>query len=741
MITGNTGVVSGELNVLPGLSIGDIAVGDTAIITFRVSINDIPTPNPFENIIDITYTDPTGTKTEPVSGGILDVAGAIGANLSTAIKDADTTTVKVTDVINYTITIPNTGILDAEQVLVLDELIPELALVPGSVVVNGASGPLVGDLTIAPGLNIGTILVGETAVVTFNVVVNAIPTHPEVVNEATISYTDSDGKDGITMTPPATTAIAPKDGGNLGNSTKTANKATALVGDEITYTVTLVNTGDSSADNVFVQDIVGAGVAFVAGSVTIEGTPFPALNPIAGFTIVSIAAGQSVVITYRLTVLAGAPDDIVDQISVIFDTETDPALPPVQRTAQTNPVSLSFTNINLDFVKSVSKDIVAVGDVLTYTLTATNSGDIDLTDVIIKDLLEEDLDFVSGSVKVDGILKPDADIITGFSIGGLLAGESKIITFEVKVIKKVTQYATNQATAVFFFKLTPMGQTRTMTVDSNIVAVLIENPHLLITKVANVQSASLDSIITYQVTMINTGDTILYNVVFKDELPASVELIEGSFTLNGVVVNAVDLAVGVNIGDLNLGEQASIIYSVKVVSGSCDGSIDNAAYATFDYVLRDQQTGKGQTEKVTSGVDANITNFKQIVINSKVCIPKAKPDVEELDDATAELAIHDYYVVETVAGISNEGQRLSSYKLIIHGELNISVEYTALCEDQALHSAEWSIPFTTFIILPADYDPDMTIDVSGIIENVDATVSCLRDVDLNVFVLVIANIK
>jgi uncharacterized repeat protein (TIGR01451 family) len=55
---------------------------------------------------------------------------------------------------------------------------------------------------------------------------------------------------------------------NLGSSSKTVDKTTAKVGDELTYDIWLVNDGDSGTSSLSLEDVIPAYTEYVAGSLT-----------------------------------------------------------------------------------------------------------------------------------------------------------------------------------------------------------------------------------------------------------------------------------------------------------------------------------------------------------------------------------------------------------------------------------------------------------------------------------------
>lgn len=99
-------------------------------------------------------------------------------------------------------------------------------------------------------------------------------------------------------------------------------------------------------------------------------------------------------------------------------------------------------------------------------------------------------------------------------------------------------------------------------------------------------------------------------------------------------------------------------------------------------------------------------------------IPEQKPDIEGIVTINSCVEIISQRVINTpvvtgytkpdgtiVPGSSipnSEGTYLTGKKLIVEGVLHQKVIYTALVDDQSLHSADFTIPFSTFIIVDAN---------------------------------------
>lgn len=88
---------------------------------------------------------------------------------------------------------------------------------------------------------------------------------------------------------------------------KTVDKATASVGEIVTYTVTISNPSEVSMSNLAFTDSLPAGITYLAGSFEVNGSP--ATPTVSGnnltYNIPAIGAGQSVVLTFQATVVGG----------------------------------------------------------------------------------------------------------------------------------------------------------------------------------------------------------------------------------------------------------------------------------------------------------------------------------------------------------------------------------------------------------------------------------------------------
>lgn len=374
---------------------------------------------------------------------------------------------------------------------------------------------------------------------------------------------------------------------------------------------------------------------------------------------------------------------------------------------------------SLSIIKESSQNCASVGDIINYSLVCKNTGDINLQDILISDILAKEIEFISGSITINNISNKSANILSGIKINTLKVNESIEIKFKAKAIQsgQIENIATASYNYISEANPFPLGGTS----YSNKNLINIYNISLHIKKSSNKQLALINDIITYTVTIENNGDLDVFNVLFKDELNRSISLIDGSFSINGQVVNGVNLSQGVNISLISKNTSVLIEYKAKVISTSYCGKLINIAKASYSYILPDCAFGSGETksdEDSTNVINLAISNFKQFSIEEYACIPPQKPNIEDINSINGDIEIIRYHPIQTISSTSIEGQINSGYKLVVHGVLKLILAYTACDDCQSVHSAHYSIPFSTFITLPSDFDVSAKVEVYPDVEHI-----------------------
>ena len=248
---------------------------------------------------------------------------------------------------------------------------------------------------------------------------------------------------------------------------KTADKTFASVGDEITYSVKIDNSGEVSALNVVVNDFLPPETSLVDGSVFLDGSPYAGGLPV---SIAEIAAGGSSEVVFTVKV-----NSLPAQNPVLNTARADYQFFPfagyqASGFADSNQTSVAIIRENTQALKSVDKNFAVAGDVLNYTAQITNAGSVPMVNLFFKDPIPDGTAFVDGSVLINGISFPTYNPENGFFAVNLTPQESATILFQVRVNQgdNSEMIIPNQFNVTFDYVL-PDGSTLAASVDSNIV--------------------------------------------------------------------------------------------------------------------------------------------------------------------------------------------------------------------------------------------------------------------------------
>ena len=256
-------------------------------------------------------------------------------------------------------------------------------------------------------------------------------------------------------------------------------------GDVIHYTITATNDGNVTLHNVVITDpFLGTLTSVPAAPVTLAPGQSMTANGTHTVTQADLDAGHF----YNMASVAG----LDPQNCIISDTD-DEDVPAIQ-----NP-HITLTKI------AAETGYDAVNDVIHYTLTATNDGNVTLHGVTITDPLLGTLSF---SVAVPAILLPGQS---------LTASGTYTITQDDLNAGHVLNVASASG-------LGPMLQSVSDTDDEDVPG--SGTPHITLTKSAAETSFSkVGDVIRYELTAENDGDVTLHNVTITDPLLGALDFI------------------------------------------------------------------------------------------------------------------------------------------------------------------------------------------------------------------------
>ena len=193
---------------------------------------------------------------------------------------------------------------------------------------------------------------------------------------------------------------------------KTALNDTYVPGDELTYSVSLINTGNTALTGITLTDDLGGYTFGTVGTVYplsltdttvlyyvngfLQPSPAVTAGPPMTVTGINIPAGGNAVIVYRADITDYAP---LEADSTVTNTVTAGTAPDTLATAGEMVTAASVAN--LDITKSMSPTVVSENDTITYTFDITNTGNTAADEtVVLSDTFDPLLTGIT--VKLDG---------------------------------------------------------------------------------------------------------------------------------------------------------------------------------------------------------------------------------------------------------------------------------------------------------------------------------------------------
>jgi len=601
-----TGVVVNEVLPATGITVTGHSTdaGTFTLATRRWEIPTLAVGATRTLTITATVTATTATNTVTVGSDVHDPIG--GNNRSSATfnarqadlsitKAVDDATPEVGDLVTYTINISNAG-PDAATGVVVQDLMPidltyvghELVLGGGTFTAPTATTPARWTIASVPAGTPATAPVATlrvtARVTTAAVAAAASATNTAIVNSSTYDPVDNN-RSGATITPrQADLALA-----------KSVSDATPDVGDTVTYTVALTNAGPDAAHDVVVEDILPAGVTYVAGSANAT----PGTATYAGgtltWTVPTIAAGETgASITFRALITSAAPT--TNTATIASSGTHDPV-------TTDNSASAGVDAPQTDLAVSKTVDTTATpgphlnGQPITYAITVTNTGAgaMPAEDVVVRDALPAGATFVSATGGACTTSTAAGVTTVACDVGTLAAGATT--TVRVTMIPRTTGATANTASVTSgTFDTVAANDTDTETVT------VVPAADLTLTKrISSPASAPYlnGSRIQYALTVSNAGPDTARNVVISDTLPAGLTFAPSAgCTVAGQVVTCA-------VGDIAAGATVTVNVNADVLTDAA--SVTNSASVSSDTADPDGDRTDSVTTPITPTADVALT--------------------------------------------------------------------------------------------------------------------------------------
>ncbi len=555
----NTGNVTVNALTLTDDKLGDItlntaqlAPGGTATGSATHTIVEKDLPGPLTNIATAKATD---SQNKPVTATATATVQLTYTSSMSVTKVPSSTTAGVGEPVTYTYTVSNTGTINITGLSLSDDKL-------GKITIDRTS--------LAPGESaIGTI--------TYTVLEGDLP--GPLTNIVTATATDS-LKQPITATATATVALTYTASLDVA---KVPSSTTAVVGEQVTYTYTVTNTGNVTLKGLALSDDK-------------IGTITPAKT--------TIASGETTTATGTYTVLEGdLPGPLTNVVTV---TATDSQNQPVTNTA-TATVTLTYT-ASMSVTKVPSSTTAGVGEQVTYTYTVKNTGNVTLNALALSD------DKI-GTITPGQTTLASGETTTATGIYTVLEGD---------LPGPLTNIVTVSATD---------SQNQAVTATQTATVALTYTTKLEVAKVASTGTAAVGSTITYSYTVKNSGTVTINGLSMNDDKLGDITLDANTLapgaTANGTATHLVVEA-----------DLPGPIINTVIVTGT--DSQNNPATATATATVQLTYTAALQVTKTpssnTAAVGETVTYQYSVVNTGNVTVNALTLTDDKLGDITMSAA-------------------------------------------------------------------------------------------------------
>ena len=547
-------------------------------------------------------------------------------------KKSDKKEVKAGDINTYTVTVKNTGSYDARDTVVEDVLYGDAKYIKDNIKVLDKDNNIIDKSKYSIEwidkktekdenrfkIKFPIIEKGKDIIVTYNVQYADLEETQEIKNIIRAKGTNTNlaepkEKDGVKVISKGVIKETNVD------ITKKAEKQEMPAGKKNKYTITIRNTGDYSARNAHIEDIVSGNAKYLKDTISYDknynlkvewdGKSSKVIIPV-------LKSKEEYILTYYMEYIDSEQDyDVTNTVKIKGDNIKE------KEVKEKVLVKGVIKETTLDIIKEVEKKTVKDGDINTYTTSITNTGDYAARNVHIEENIEGNANIVKTSVKVlnskgeditktlkkEDLVVKDNNIIV--NIPNISSKEKYKIIYDVKYDKSEKDNIVKTIT-----KVKGSNTKEEEKISNYNVKGTVKETNIEVKKTVDKNIIEAGDKNKYKITVKNIGSYDARDITIEDILKGNAKYIKDTIKVSDKNIRVeIQGNIKFNIPLLEKGKEIEITYDVEYGNGEKDNIVTN-----------DVEVKGSNVKKNTSTAKVEVLGVKENIVEKEI-LPKILP--------------------------------------------------------------------------------------------------------------------
>ena len=547
-------------------------------------------------------------------------------------KKSDKKEVKAGDINTYTVTVKNTGSYDARDTVVEDVLYGDAKYIKDTIKVLDKDNNIIDKSKYSIEwidkktekdenrfkIKFPIIEKGKDIIVTYNVQYADLEETQEIKNIIRAKGTNTNlaepkEKDGVKVISKGVIKETNVD------ITKKAEKQEMPAGKKNKYTITIRNTGDYSARNIHIEDIVSGNAKYLKDTISYDKNynlkvEWDGKSP--KVIIPVLKSKEEYVLTYYMEYIDSEQDyDVTNTVKIKGDNIKE------KEVKEKVLVKGVIKETTLDIIKEVEKKTVKDGDINTYTTSITNTGDYTARNVHIEEKIEGNANIVKTSIKVlnskgeditktlkkEDLIVKDNNIIV--NIPNISSKEKYKIIYDVKYDKSEKDNIVKTIT-----KVKGSNTKEEEKISNYNVKGTVKETNIEVKKTVDKNIIEAGDKNKYKITVKNIGSYDARDITIEDILKGNAKYIKDTIKVSDKNIKVeIQKNIKFNISSLEKGKEIEITYDVEYGSSEKDNIVTN-----------DVEVKGSNVKKNTSTAKVEVLGVKENIVEKEI-LPKILP--------------------------------------------------------------------------------------------------------------------